>query len=143
MFIHHLTQSNNLETKIALTCLSWNIVIFLFNTDTKVAVLPGYEMRSSTSLVSFAQWRYHSQWSTNWGVVIANWKLNPIPLGRTWNIVHLAISESLKGLSNSTLWNQSHSSSLLLSLSHRKILAGTGLCGLAPWLSVWKCLTAL
>ena len=31
---------------------------------------------------SFAQWRYHSQWSTNWGVVIANWKLNPIPAGK-------------------------------------------------------------
>ena len=33
-------------------------------------------------LCSFAQWQYHSQWSNNWGVVFANWKLNPIPAGK-------------------------------------------------------------
>ena len=35
-----------------------------------------------SSFISFAQWQYHSQWSTNWGVVFANWKLNPIPAGK-------------------------------------------------------------
>ena len=62
-------------------------------------------------IYSFAQWRYHSQWSINWGVVIANWKLNPMPARKDLkhslpsNFWRLARANSIMSWVMNDLWN--------------------------------------